>query len=212
MTEQAMGQVTESQIPEINYKELYEKTALDLKAVAAKKDELLSEKKKAKEARRDADEAAFQASQEKALKDGEFEKLWQTTKKEKEELLAQLKNVQTSNRREKLQVAAMRIANDLADGDNAELLSDFVNRNLDKMADDSGSVSAEVLEAIKNDFKANQKFKALLRGSKATGGGATGNTSSAQVTKAISRESFSKMNATDQVKHLRSGGSVADSL
>ncbi len=118
----------------------------------------------------------------------------------------------TSNRREKIQVQSMRIANELADGDNAELLSDFVARNLDKMADDTGAVTSDVLDAIKNDFKANQKFKSLLRGSKATGGGATGNVSSAQVTKAISREAFTKLHAGDQMKHLKSGGTVSDSI
>lgn len=211
MTEQ-VEQVTESQEPVVDYKELYEKTAADLKAVAAKKEELLSETKKAKEARREADEAATKAAQEKSLKDGEFEKLYQTVQKEKDELAKRLHDVTTSNRREKLQVQSMRIANDLADGDNAELLSDFVMRNLDKMADDNGSLTADIIQAVTNDFKANTKFKSLLRSSKATGGGATGNTSSAQATKVISREVFSKMAPAQQMAHIKAGGTLADQL
>ena len=204
--------MTELQEPEVNYKELYEKTAADLKAEAAKKEELLSETKRAKEERRNADEAAHKAVQEKSLKDGEFEKLWQSAQKEKEELTKRLQEITSSNRREKLQVQSMRIANDLADGDNAELLSDFVMRNLDKMADDTGAVTSGVLEAIKNDFKANTKFKSLLRGSKAAGGGATGNTSGAQASKVISREAFSKMGSAQQMAHIKSGGTLVDQL
>lgn len=213
-----MTDVIESQVEEtiqeetLDYKSLYEKSQADLQAVAKKKDELLGETKRAKDEQRHATEAARQASEAKAAKDGEFEKLWQTTKSEKDALLKQLQDVTTSNRREKLQVAAMRIATELADGDNAELLSDFVARNLDKMADEAGGLTPEVLDAIKNDFKANAKFKALLRGSKAAGGGATGNMSSAQQSNTVDRGTFDKMSPGKKMEFIKSQGSVVDSL
>ncbi len=196
----------------LDYKSLYEKSQADLQAVAKKKDELLGETKRAKDEQRQATEEARKASEAKAAKDGEFEKLWQTTKSEKDALLKQLQDVTTSNRREKLQVAAMRIATELADGDNAELLSDFVARNLDKMADESGGLTPDVLEAIKNDFKANAKFKALLRGSKAAGGGATGNMSSAQQSNTVDRGTFEKMSPGKRMEFIKAQGSVVDSL
>ncbi len=203
-------QATQEEV--IDYKSLYEKSQADLQAVAKKKEELLSETKKAKDEQRHATETARQASEAKAAKDGEFEKLWQTTKSEKDALLKQLQDITTSNRREKLQVAAMRIATELADGDNAELLSDFVARNLDKMADETGNTTSDVLEAIKNDFKTNAKFKALLRGSKAAGGGATGNMSSAQQSNTVDRATFDKMSPGKKMDLMKSGGSVVDSL
>ncbi len=211
MTE-AVEQVTESQTPETDYKALYESTKADFEAVVKKKEELLAETKKAKEAKREIEESSKKASEEKALKDGEFEKLWQSAQKEKEELTKRLHDVTTSNRREKIQVQSMRVAVELADGDNAELLSDFIMRNLDKIADDTGSVSDDVLDAIKNDFKANQKFKSLLRGSKATGGGATGNVSSAQATKTIDRSTFDTMTQAKRSEFFKSGGKVVDQL
>lgn len=196
----------------IDYKSLYEKSQADLQAVAKKKDELLGETKRAKDEQRHASEQARLASEAKAAKDGAFEELWNTTKAEKDALLKQLQDVTTSNRREKLQVAAMRIATELADGDNAELLSDFVARNLDKMADESGGLTPDVLDAIKNDFKTNAKFKALLRGSKAAGGGATGNMSSAQQSNTVDRATFDKMSPGKKMEFIKSAGSVSDSL
>lgn len=198
-------------VEEINYKELYEKTKADLTAVAAKKEELLNETKKAKEARREADENARKASEEKAAKDGEYEKLWQKAKEEKEELNKRLQDITTSNRREKINLTAMRIANDLADGDNAELLSDFVSRNLDKLADDTGVVTGEVLEAVTNDFKNSTKYKSLLRSSKASGGGAPGNTSGAQVNvKTMTRSEFDGLDQVGRGKFFTTGGALID--
>lgn len=181
-----------------DYKALYEKAQSDIAKIAAKKDELLNETKKAKHDREAAELAHQKATEEKAQKDGEFEKLWQTAKKEKEELTNRLQEIQNSNRREKVQISAMRVATELADGDNAELLSEFVQRNLDKMADEAGGLSPDVLEAVKNEFKNNGKYKALLRGSKAVGGGATGNTRSAPEVKTITRSEFAGLNATQQ--------------
>lgn len=182
----------------IDYKALYEKAQKDIEKIAAKKDELLNETKKAKQEREAAELNARKAAEEKAQKDGEFEKLWQTAKKEKDELSQRLQEIQNSNRREKIQISAMRVATELADGDNAELLSEFVQRNLDKMADEAGGLSPDVLEAVKNEFKNSGKYKALLRGSKAVGGGATGNTRSAPDVKTITRSEFAAMNATQQ--------------
>lgn len=197
----------------VDYKAMYEKAQLDLEKVAAKKEELLKETKKAKADREEANMAAMKAAQEKAVKDGEFEKLWQTAQQEKEELTKKLQEIANSNRKEKIQIAAMRVATELADGDNAELLSDFVARNLDKMADETGSLATDVLDAIKNDFKNNAKFKALLRSSKASGGGAPGSSSGAQAsTKTVDRATFSKMDPSKQMAHIKSGGLVVDQL
>ncbi len=196
---------------EINYKELYEKSQADLKAVAAKKEELLSETKRAKSDQRDAAEQARIASEAKAAKDGEFEKLWQTTKVEKELLMNQLNDIKGSHRKEKINVASMRIATELADGDNAELLSDFVSRNLDKIADDTGAVTSDVLDAVKNDFKNNAKYRALLRSSKATGGGAPGNKiSDPQSTKLLTRSDFNNLDQSARGKFFASGGKLTE--
>jgi DNA repair exonuclease SbcCD nuclease subunit len=195
-------EVTESRTSQetIDYKALYEKSQEDLRIVAEHKDKLYKETKQAKADRELADLQSKKVAEEKAQKDGEFEKLWNTSKQEKADLEKRLQDIEKSNRSEKVQISAMRIATELADGDNAELLSEFVQRNLDKMADEAGGLSPDVLEAVKNEFKSNGKFKALLRGSKAAGGGATGNTVTKAQSSELSRAEFAKLSPLEQGK------------
>ncbi len=182
-----------------DYKVLYEKAQKDIEKIVAKKDELLKETQQAKIDRDRIDLSARKAAEEKAQKDGEFEKLWQTAKKETDELNKRLQDITTSNRKEKIQISAMRVATELADGDNADLLSEFVQRNLDKMADEAGGLSPDVLEAVRNEFKNNSKYKSLLRGSKAAGGSASGNTSSAPIQLDLN------LSPTDRINAYRAG-------
>ncbi len=200
---------------ELDYKAMYEKAQADLDIVAAKKDQLYAETKKAKAEREKVLADAYRAQkaqEEKAERDGEFEKLWKTTKAQNEDLLNALKNLKDNNKNEKLQVAAMRISNDLADGDNAELLSTFVLKNLEKMADETGALSADVIESVTSEFKASTKFRALLRSSKAIGGGAPGNTRGAQEdSKILDRNSFEKLNPTKKMEFFKKGGTLTDS-
>ncbi len=203
------------QVEEIDYKAKYEQTLLQLETVAAHKEKLYTETKKAKADREEAAKLADQVrrdAEEHAKKNGEFERLFESKAKENEQLQKQLQDIMKGNRQEKVQISAMRIATELADGDNAELLSDFVQRSLDKLADDNGALSAEAINAVKDEFKNNGKFKALLRGSKAIGGGAVGNTSSAGDSKTVERTTFDKWNATKQMTFIKSGGRTVDSL
>lgn len=193
---------------EMDYKSLYEKTLSDLDKVVAKKDELYKETKKAKMAKEEAAIEAQRIVEEQAKKNGEFEKLWKVVSKEKDDLVQQLKYIKNSNRQEKLQVASMKIANELADGDNAELLSEFIKRNLENMADDDGSLNEDVMKAVVSDFKNNTKFKSLLRGSKASGGGAPGNMRGSQSKTTLTRAEFDKLNPQkrmDFIAKIRNG-------
>lgn len=199
--------VQEEKQQELDYKALYEETQKKLETVASHKDKLYQETKKAKAEREAAEKEAKRIAEEKAQKDGEFEKLWQATKQEKETLLQQLQEIQKSNRREKIQISAMKIASELADGDNADLLSEFVVRNLDKMADESGALSVDVLNAVRDEFKSNNKFKSLLRGSKAVGGGAPGNMNSVQKdNKTVDRATFDTWSPHKQMEFMKNGG------
>ena len=184
----------DNQEPAIDYQakiaEL-EETIRSFDGIKKRNEELLNETKKAKQERIAADTEKARIAEEKAQKDGEFEKLWQTAKKKEDELTKRLAEIQNNNRQEKITIAAMKVANELADGDNAELLSDFVTRKLEKLADETGALGADVLESVRDEFKGNQKYKSLLRGSKAIGGGAVGNMRGAQESK-MTKESWEK--------------------
>lgn len=197
---------------EIDYKALYEETQKKLETVAQHKDKLYAETKKAKADREAAETEAKRISEETAKKNGEFEKLWKQTTQERDELLQNMQQLKTGYRQEKIGVTAMRIANELADGDNAELLSSFIKNTLESIADETGSLKDDVIKSVMNEYKQNQKYKALLRGSKALGGGAPGSTSGASEAKMITREAFDRYSPDKKMEYVKSGGRITDSL
>lgn len=164
-----------AEVKEIDYKSLYEETQKKLDVVAAHKDKLYQETKAAKAEREAAKQEAERITQEKSLKDGEFEKLWQKASQEKESLAKEIQNIKSANRNEKIQNSSLLIANRLADGDNVELLSEFVQKSLVSLADENGALSAEVLDAVQREFEQNAKFKSLLKRNGSVGSGAPGN-------------------------------------
>jgi hypothetical protein len=208
------NQVADTVVEEaIDYKALYEKASEDLQKVVAKKDELLSETKKAKQEKAEQIAAAQRAEQEKAQKDGEFEKLWQSAEERRKQLEQELQNERNSYRQEKIQTHAMRVAVELADGDalSAKLLSHFLQDKLSKIATETGTLDDSVIDAVKQEFKNNKDFAPLLSGSKANGGGALGSGNSVATANTIDRNTFNQMDAGQQrdfvVKHR---GTITD--
>lgn len=177
---------------QVDYKALYEETKRKLDTVAAHKDELYKETKQAK---KDRDKEA----EEKARKNGEFEKLLDQERKEKNELKQSYKN-------ERISTHSLKIANELTDGDNVELLSEFVKKTLNNLADDEGRIESDIIDSVKNEYKNNPKFKALLRSSKASGGGASGNQQTKSLTVEMSRDEFNQLSQSKRKEFLKKGG------
>lgn len=175
-----------------------EKLKNDLKTVAEHKDKLYQETKKAKAEREAANAEAARIAEEKAKKDGEFESLWKTAKEREENLAKQLQEIRNANRQDKIDNAALKIAGNLAEGDNIELLSDFITRNLSQLADETGALSADVLKEVQESFANNPKYKSLMRGSKAVGGGAPGS-----LTNVSEKQDFSKLSPVDRINAAR---------
>jgi len=194
----------------IDYKSMYEEVIKKFDVVVAHKDKLYQETKAAKAEREAAKQEAQRIEQEKAVRDGEFEKLWQSTEQEKKDLINRLHDIESANKNEKIQIASLKVANELADGDNVELLSTFVQQKIAALADDSGKVAPDVIEAVVQEFKNNQKFKALLRGSKAAGGGAPGASHSVQDSKTITRSTFEQMGHSARQQFFSKGGKLTD--
>jgi hypothetical protein len=211
MSEEQTNEIVEEQAAaELDYKALYEQSQVDLSSLAAKKDELLGETKKAKAAKAEA-QAKILAD---AQKNGEFEKLWQGEQERANDLDKKLNGFKTEIRQEKINNNAMKIANELAKGktEAAQLLSTFVGQSLSELADDMGNLDNAVLDSIKNSFLSDAKYAPLLGGSKATGGGAVGGKPGNQQKSEISRSEFFSLNAQQQSDHISNGGSVVDDL
>lgn len=210
MTDETVSAIQEDNQP-VDNKPSYEDLESRLNAVLAKHDQLLDEAKKTKNKAREESEKARQQQEDakqSAAKNGEYEKLWKTEQEEKSGLLDELNKIKNGYRKEKIEIQAMRLANDLADGDNAELLSEFIVRQIDSMSDEMGALGADVLDSIKLEFKNNAKYKALLRSSKASGGGAVGNMKGAQQILNLTRDEFARLNPVQQsefASKIRSG-------
>lgn len=212
--------------PEVSIQELQQqlqaKDALtldlqrQLEAVKGKADQLLDETKKAKAKARDEAEAKSLAERQRAEKAGDFEQLLKSSEAERSLLADQLNTLNNKVSNEKKQTAAMKLANELADGPNAELLSDFVAKRLKytdeglKVTDVDGNLTVSSLEDLKTEFSNNAKYKALLRGNQSTGGGAPGSGSGANAVanKQIPRADFEAMSQAKRMDFIQKGGSL----
>ena len=192
----------------VSDKPSYEELEQRLNSVLSKHNELMDEAKNAKREKRRIKEEQIEKEKKLAEKNGEFEKLWKTASQEKEQLTQQLKDIQNANRQERITTTAMRISTELADGHNAELLSEFVKRNLENLAEDDGTVGDNVIEGVVSEFKTNEKYKSLLRRSKASGGGAPGNLKGSSDKASLTRAEFEKLDPSkrvDFINKVRSG-------
>jgi len=201
----------ETEVDKVDYKSMYEEAQKSIEALSAKKDELLKETKQAKEEKRRQAELAEQAKKQQlevAEKNGEFEKLWKQAQEEKETIQNELLNSRKERRDEKINLAAMKVAVDLAKGDpnKAELLSDFLARSIGKVANEFGQVDDEVLSSVRKQYETDSKYSPLLGGNKSVGSGAQGNTRSASVNNTLTRADF---NALSLEKRTEFMGKVA---
>jgi len=181
-------------------------------AVKSKADQLLDETKKAKARAREEAEAKEKAELERARKNGDFEQLLKSSETERQTLANELNELRNRISSEKTRTEAMKVAAELADGSNAEILSEFVSRRLKytddglKVLNESGELTVSTLDELKREFENSSKFKSLLRGSQASGGGAQGGGSGAA--KEINQADFEKMTAPQQMEFLKKGGEI----
>lgn len=148
--------------------------------ILANRDEVLGELKTFKQKAREAEEAAEAARKEKLKKEGDHEQLYKSSEAEREKLANQLQELQNNIYQEKVGNQAMKMAAEMADGYNAELLAEQIQKRLKytedgmKVTDASGELTVSSLDDLKAEFKNSERFQALLRGNQASGGGATG--------------------------------------
>lgn len=188
-------------------------------AMQAKMNELLAETKASKQKARDEAQAKEQARLEKAKKEGDYEQLLKSAEKERETLKQQLDQLTSKVSTERVKSESMRIAAELADGSNAEILSEFIQRRLKytddglKVTDANGDLTVSNIEALKTEFANSDKYKSLLRGSKASGGSAQGGGNGVPAAKTVDRKTF---DSWDQAKRMdfsvNQKGKVVDNL
>ena len=183
-------------------------------AIKSKNDELLTETKSAKEAKRKAEADAIAEKDRMAKESGDFESLYKSSSEKLQLTESTLNDLQGKIQKEQKGNAAMKIAADLAEGSNIDLLSTFIDTRLSfqegalKVTDGSGNLTISSLDDLKAEFKNDPKFASLLKGNQSSGGGATGGNNSGSAAKTKSRAEFTALNPADQMKHVKSGGTV----
>lgn len=218
MTDQTneVAEQPEVETPEVDYKAFYEQhkeTVEKLPGLVTKNKELLAETKAAKEEKRKQAEIAEQAKLEHAQKNGEFEKLWKQAQEEKEKIQQELNKDRQERRSDKINLAALKLAGELAKGDTnkAELLSEFVAKTVSSLADEYGNIEQDVLTSVKQQFETDSKYTPLLGSNGSIGGGAPGSNKGVQVnSKEVGRQAFAKLSPEQQMKHINGGGTVTD--
>jgi hypothetical protein len=185
-------------------------------SMKSKMDELLTEAKRAKQAKRDI-EAESTAERERIAKEqGDYQQLHKSAQEKYESTLTELDSLRQGVANEKKNNTALKLAADLADGSNAEILSEFIGRRLKfhddgvKVTDANGSLTVSSFEDLKNEFKNDARYAALLKGNQSSGGGASGGSNSGGATKVRSRAEFEALNPVKRMEFVKSGGTITD--
>jgi len=196
--------------------------AKQLEALKGNQDKLLSEAKIAKEAKRAAElekeEAAAAALKEKEELDranGNFKDLFETTKQKLDLAEENLRTINNNLASEKSSSAALKIASELAEGENIKLLAEFVTKRLKfeegkvKVLDTTGQVTISELDDLKKEFANNPLYGSLVKGSGASGGSAGGSNNSGG---AADKNPWKKetLNLTEQGRILQSDPILAE--
>lgn len=152
----------------------------DTSGLKRKVEELLEESKAAKEAKRKAEEEAERAREEKARKDGDHETLAKQYEEKYNTLTQQLEAERQERARDAVRSESIKLAASLAEGANAELLSEFIQRRLRydegkvKVTDAEGNLTISSIDDLKTEFRNDPRYAALITATKGSGSGAGG--------------------------------------
>ena len=207
---------TETENQETQVSAEVEQLMADNAAMKAKMDELLTEAKKAKQAKRDI-ESETQSERERIAKEkGDYEQLHKSSQERYESTVAELESLRGTIAQEKKGKVAMKLAAEIADGANAELLSEFIGRRLKfhddgvKVTDNSGNLTVSSLSDLKTEFQNDARYSALLKGNQSSGGGASGGSNSSGATKVRNRAEFEALNPAKRMEFIKSGGTITN--
>lgn len=150
----------------------------DVSGLKRQRDELLAEKKAEQERRRAAEEQAKREADERARAEGNYQQLFESSQAELERERSSLTELRRSIEQRDINLAATRVATAIADGSNAEILTEFIARRLKvaegqvRVTDESGNLTVSTLADLEKEFETSPRYASLVRGSQAGGGGA----------------------------------------
>ena len=201
---------------EVYTAEQYKALQLEVKRLSDHAEVLLGETKQAKAKAKAETEEKARMADEKARKDGDFEQLFKSSSEQAAQYKEQLDGLTNTIANEKRNNEAMKIAAQLADGYNAELLGEKIAQRLKyaddgvKVLDSNGQLTVSTVDDLKTEFQNNERFASLLRGNQSSGGGASGGKSGGAAGNVISRADFQGLPPLKQMEHIKGGGKISD--
>ncbi|MBE5254519.1 hypothetical protein [Mixta mediterraneensis] len=150
----------------------------DVTGLKTQLDTLLAEKKSEQAKRRQAEEEARQRAEEKAKAEGDYKQLFESSQATTTEWQQKYQDLQHQIEQGTISQAASKVAISIADGENADILSEFISRRLKvvegqvRVTDANGNLTVSSIEQLAEEFKNTPRYASLVRGSGASGGGA----------------------------------------
>lgn len=144
-----------------------------------KVDELLGEKKSATQKAREAQERLELEAEQRAKEQNDYKSLFESSQQKAKEFETKYAELNNNILQEKVNATAMGISAELADGNNAKILSEFVKRRVTYkdgqtiVLSENGDPTVATIEDLKKEFVGCGMYDSLLRQTKANGGGAT---------------------------------------
>ena len=185
-------------------------------ALENKQVELLDEAKKAKAQRKAIEDAARVDAETKAKGEGNFEQLYKSSEAARLALQDEYSSLKGNVANEKRNGEAMKLAMSMADGANAELLSEQIAKRLKftdeglKVTDANGNLTVSSLKDLATEFQTNDRYASLLKGNQSSGGGASGGSNSGGAAKTKTRAEFNALDPVAQSKFMKGGGKLTD--
>lgn len=209
------GQKTEALDPAALQEQL-KSLQQEKESLSNKVNELLGESKKAKEARRQAEQAAAEETRKKAEAEGNYQQLFESSEKERQTLAQQLEEMRNMTASEKVNSTAMKLAlaldplNDSA----AEDLSSHIAKRLKyvdnelKVVDANGNLTVSTPQDLVKEMQASGRYSFYLKGNQSSGGGANGGRGGASQVKQVTRSQFDGFSQKQRSEFAKTGGKV----
>jgi len=184
--------------------------------LAAENERLNAKIQEANKHKKNAEREVAEAARKKAEDDGNFEQLFQSSQNENQTLRDQLEGMQKTTEKKEIGSTALKVAANLAEGHNVDLMSGFIAKRLKivddavKVVDEKGNLTVSTLAELENEFRGSARFESLIKGNQSSGGGANGGSNDSGAAKTITRAEFDALSQTDRKKYSVSGGKVTD--
>lgn len=204
--------VTQEQLDAVQSK--LDEALSSIESVSGKNSELLGKLRDVKDAKIAAADEARTKSDALNAKNGDFEALFKSSQEKQADTMAQLTKLQDGISSEKRNNAALKIASSMADGFNAELLSEQISKRIKyseggvKVLNEAGELTVSTVAELTTEFKNNKRFASLLRGSQASGGNAAGGKTGGDAAKIKTRDDFNGLDQQARGEFLKSGGKI----